>query len=144
MKLSLLFAFILMYAPSFGQSQPEKEMLQLSRQIFNWETHNRFDSLERIFDERFLVVGGSGEAQTKQEYLKRLTDGDFVHHDIEIERDSAVVVNNTAMVFGQGKFTVTASGKDLILNLSYMEVFTRVNPHRNWNLLAMHAGVLTH
>ncbi|MBS1656324.1 MAG: nuclear transport factor 2 family protein [Bacteroidetes bacterium] len=144
MKSTLLFVFILISAFSFGQTKPEQEILRLSKQIFDYEVTNKFDSLEKIFDENFVAVGSSGEAQNKQKYLKGLRDGDFIHHSIEVEQDTAIVVNNTATVFGKGKFTVTSTGNKVTLNLSYIEVFTRSKSTGEWKIMAMHASILGH
>lgn len=144
MKSTLFLAFILMSASSYSQSKAELEVLRLSKQLFNYEVTNKFDSLEKIFDANFVVVGSSGEAQNKQKYLKRLRDGDFIHHSIEVEQDTAIVVNNTATVFGKGKFTLTSAANKVTLNLSYMEVFTRVKSAGEWKIMAMHAGILGH
>ena len=49
----------------YGQSPAETEIIKLSNRIFKWEVENKIDSLEKLFDEKFVVVNGSGESKFK-------------------------------------------------------------------------------
>lgn len=142
MKQSLLIVCLLMGFQSFSQTSAEKDILKLSEKIFTWEVTNQIDSLEKVFDEKFVVVGGDGSSQYKKQYITVLRSGNFVHNSIDVSESLATVVNNTATVVGKGKFTVKVSGNKITLPLSYIEVFTRPNPKKPWTVLAMHATVL--
>ncbi len=144
MKLFFLFTAMLCTADLSAQTKEETAILNLSKQVFTWEVDNKIDSLENLFDEKFVVVSSNGESQFKKQYIARLKSGNFTHNSIEVEENSASVVNNTALVVGKGKFNVTVSGKTLTLHLSYTEVFTRGGAKKRWSLLAMHASVLEH
>lgn len=56
-----------------------------------------------------------------------------------IEKSSALIADNTAIVNGDGIFDLTISGVKTVLHLSYTEVFTRVNPSQPWMLLTITA-----
>lgn len=127
---------------SFGQQNTESELLNLSAKIFSWEVQNKIDSLEKVFNEKFIVVSSDGSSSRKDDYLKRLRSGNFIHNNITVEESNAIVSNNTATVVGKGKFDVTVSGKQVSLKLSYIEVFTRENQNKEWQVLAMKASVL--
>jgi ethanolamine utilization protein EutA (predicted chaperonin) len=142
MKNILTIAFFLLASHVFAQSKTEAEILKLSNQIFKWEVENKIDSLENLFDDKFIVVSSNGEFKTKKQYINTLSSGDFIHNRIDVEENTATVINNTATVVGKGSFTVTISGKVITLHLSYMEVFTRPNPKKSWTIMAMHASVL--
>lgn len=142
MKSYLLVISLLAAFPSFSQTTAEKDILKLSAKIFTWEVTNQIDSLEKVFDEKFVVVGGDGSSQFKKQYITVLRSGNFIHNSIDVSENVATVVNNTATVVGKGKFTVTVSGKQISLLLSYIEVFTRPNHKKPWTVLAMHATVL--
>ena len=135
---------ILFALQAYGQSSAEKEILQLSNQIFTWEVENKIDSLTELFDEKFVVINGSGESKFKNEYLRTLRSGSFVHNSIDVAENKAAVSNNTATVVGKGRFTVTISGTQKILQLSYVEVFIRARPADSWKILAMHATAQQH
>ncbi|MEY4037747.1 MAG: hypothetical protein RIR67_57 [Bacteroidota bacterium] len=126
-----------------AQSKEEIEILNLSTTIFKWEVDNTIDSIENIFDEKFVVVSGDGKSQNKKDYISLLRSGNFIHNCIDISENTATVVNNTATVIGKGVFTVTISGNKITLPLSYIEVFTRPNSKEPWKVLAMHATVLS-
>lgn len=140
MKATLTLIFLLITSTLFAQRTAEKELLQLSKQIFEWEVAGKTDSLANIFDDQFTVVSGSGEMQTRNQYLTVLRGGNFIHNNVDVEENSATVVNSTAIVAGKGKFTVTISGNKITLHLSYIEVFTKYNS--GWKILGMHASVL--
>ncbi len=142
MKQSLLIVCLLIGFQSFSQTRAEKDILKLSAKIFTWEVTNQIDSLEKVFDEKFVVVGGDGSSQYKKQYITVLRSGNFVHNSIDVSESVATVANNTATVVGKGKFTVTVSGNKISLPLSYIEVFTRPNLQKPWTVLAMHATVL--
>jgi hypothetical protein len=126
----------------FSQSAAEKQVLKLSADIFTWETENKINLLDSIFADRFFVVNAAGEIQSKDQYLARLKGGNFKHDRIDVEQNTATVVDNTATVAGKGTFAITVSGKQLTLKLSYIEIFTRSGEGENWKILAMKASTL--
>jgi hypothetical protein len=145
MKNKILIIILLTFclqANVMAQSRAEAEILNLSTAIFKWEVENKIDSLENVFDEKFVVVSGDGSSQNKKQYLTVLRSGNFLHNSIDVTESTATVVNNTATVVGKGKFTVTISGNKITLVLSYIEVFTRLSNKKPWKVLAMHATVL--
>jgi hypothetical protein len=142
MKITLTAFIILLALKGFAQSPAEADVLNLSNKIFAWEVGGKIDSLENVFDEKFVVVNGAGEIQTRKQYIANLTGGNFIHDSIEIAENTAAVVNNTATVVGKGKFTVTNNGNKVTLRLAYLEVFTRPGPTAPWKILAIHASRL--
>jgi len=142
MKKLLLFIYLFNGLQLFAQSSSQKEIQQLSNDIFKWEVENNIDSLEKVFHEKFVVIGSDGNSQLKNQYINRLKTGSFVHNSIKVEQDTAIVSGNTAIVSGKGKFSVTVSGNQIELHLAYMEVFTRENDKKSWQVMAMKASVL--
>ena len=138
----LILLFILLSANLlFAQTAEEKAVLRLSEKMFRWEVESKVDSLDKLWNDQFVVVSGTGDVQTKPQYLATLKSGRFVHNSIEVEENKATVANGTATIVGKGKFTVTISGKKIAHRLSYIEVYTR-NWVGNWQVLALHATVL--
>lgn len=87
-----------------------------------------------------MVIGGTGDIQTRDQYLATLRTGNFVHNNVDVEESKATVAGNAATLVGKGRFTVTVSGNKVTLHLTYIEVYTRRN--NEWKLLALHAGIL--
>jgi hypothetical protein len=139
-KIMLTVLLLLMTGLVFAQSRQEAQILALSRTIFRWETTNQLDSLANILDQKFIVVSGAGETQTRDQYLTMLRSGNFEHNNIDVEESIVTVENSTATVVGKGNFTVTISGNKVTLRLSYIEVF--IKSRNSWKLLAFHASVL--
>ncbi|MFV5692079.1 nuclear transport factor 2 family protein [Flavobacterium sp. LT1R49] len=142
MKTYLLFIVLFINFQSFSQTSSEKEILKLSAKIFQWEVDNKIDSLANVFHEKFVVLSSDGSSQFKDGYLNRLKSGNFIHESIDVEENAATVTGNTAIVTGKGKFAVSISGKKVALRLSYIEVFTRVNHKKPWQVLAMKASII--
>lgn len=140
MKIILTALLLLITGVVSAQSTQETQILALSSTIFRWDTTNQVDSLANIFDQKFILVSGTGEIQQRDQYLTILRSGNFVHNNIDVEENIATVENSTATVVGKGKFTVTISGNKVTLHLSYIEVFTKIRD--NWKLLALNFGVL--
>ena len=140
MKKLLIIGLLLMNGHLFAQTQQETEILKLSEKMFKWEVDGKTDSLASLFDEKFMVIGRTGDIQTRSQYLATLRSGNFVHNSVDVEENTATVADNTATIVGKGKFTVTVSGTKITLHLSYIEVFTRRK--NGWSLLALHAGIL--
>ena len=142
MKLVIAIIALLTSSRVLAQSNDEASIIKLSKQIFSWEVTNKIDSLASVFDEKFVVVSSNGESQSKTQYISRLKSGSFNHNSIEVEENTASVVDNTAIVVGKGKFTVTVAGSVKSLHLSYTEVFTRPDASKPWKILGMHASML--
>lgn len=141
-KKTLIAVLLLTGFQSFSQTTSEKEVLQLSADIFKWEVENNFTALENIFHEQFVVFSSNGMNQFKKEYLIRLQSGNFIHNSILVEENKATVTENTAVVTGKGKFGVTVSGNKIDLHLDYIEVFTRKDTASPWKVLAMKAHII--
>jgi len=142
MKLNLITALLFSSLTSFSQVNEDQKILALSNQIFKWEVEGKIDSLDKVFNDKFVVVSSTGAQQTKVQYIARLKSGNFVHNNIEVQENSASVSDNTATVVGKGTFVVTAGGKKATIQLSYIEVFTRAAVGQPWSVLAMHASAL--
>ena len=142
MKYIIVTVLVLSCLSSFGQTQDEKNILALSNRIFQWEVGGKTDSLERVFDEKFLVTSATGESKSKMQYIAQLRSGNFAHNAINVEENTATVSNNTATVVGKGTFVVTLNRKKITMRLSYIEVFSRSGVNQPWKVLAMHAGSL--
>ncbi|MFS2188437.1 nuclear transport factor 2 family protein [Mucilaginibacter sp. Mucisp84] len=127
---------------AFAQSKRETALKALSSQIFQWEVGSHFDSLENVLHKRLVVLSSAGVIQSKAAYLARLKGGNFVHNSINVEESDVVIEQNTGTVTGKGLFDVTVDGKQTVLHLAYLEVFTRSTTKSAWKLLALHASVI--
>ena len=143
MKSGCMIVLVLIGLRSSAQDSREASVLRLSEKVFQWEVAGKLDSLDAVLDAGLLVVGSDGSYQTKGEYMGRLSGGNFVHNSISVEESKVTITENTAIVAGKGRFTVTVSGSKTTRHLSYMEVFTRSEARFGWKLLGIKANALT-
>ena len=125
---------------SFGQTNSENEVTNLSKSLFNWEVQNNIDSIDNLLHSQLVVVNSKGEAQSKLQYLATFKSGTMTHNSIEIEESKTTILNNTAIVSGKGFFNITAGGNNVIRHLSYLETFVKTKD--DWKLLALKASVI--
>ena len=137
-KFTILLVLTSMY--SFGQTISENEVTNLSKSLFNWEIHNKIDSIDNLLHSQLVVVNSKGETLSKLQYLATFKSGTMTHNSIEIEESKTTVLNNTAIVAGKGVFNITAGGNNMIRHLSYIETFVKTKD--GWKLLALKASVL--
>ena len=126
----------------FAQTPAETTVIKLSNKVFTWEMENKIDSIDNVFDEKFMAYTSGGQTQPKQQYMAVFKSGNITHNSIEVEENTATVINNTATVAGKGKFTITVGGNKKTIHLSYLEVFIRTDEKSSWKMLALHAGLL--
>jgi hypothetical protein len=142
MRTFVFITCILLSNHLLAQKPDETKILKLSSDIFRWEVENKFDSLNLVLHDKFIAVGSTGAVQNKDQYVDRLKSGKFIHHNIKVEENTALISDNTATVIGKGIFNITVSDQKKILHLSYIEVFTRQGSDSSWKLLALKASVL--
>lgn len=124
---------------AFSQTKDEAAVKDLSAKIFKWQVAGLTDSLSSVFHDKLQVWGTSGDAVNKADYLRRLSSPDFIHNNVTIEKSTALIADNTAIVNGYGIFDLTISGNKTTLHLSYTEVFTRVSSSKPWMLVTITA-----
>ncbi len=140
MKKLFLLVVVFTSVQLFAQTNTEKEVLSVSKQIFRLEVENKIDSLENLMHEKLTVVNSKGETLNKQQYIATFRSGSFVHNSIDIEENTVSLIDNIATVAGKGNFNITAAGNNLIRHLSYIEVFIKTKT--GWKLFALKASVL--
>lgn len=138
-KIIITLALTTLILNAFSQTKEEMAAIDLSAKIFRWEVAGFTDSLQKVFHDKLQVWGTSGAPVNKAEYLQRLSSPNFIHNSVTVEKSSAIVSDNTAVVNGDGIFVLTISGNKTTLLLSYTEVFTRADASKPWLLLSINA-----
>lgn len=133
----LTVGIILFSNQLFGQTMVESQVLKVSADMFRWEVKEKFDSLATLFDDQLVVIGSTGTKRSKTEYLDNLKNGRPIHNSIDVQKSSATIHGETAIVVGNGLFVTTTGGTQTTNHLSYMEVFVYKN--KCWKLVALYA-----
>jgi hypothetical protein len=123
-----------------AQTKEEQEVIQLSKNKFRWMTEMKLDSLERVLDDRLMFIHSNGWTENKQEFIADIKSGKL--HYLQIEPRDVVVrlYQKTAVLTGKGNFKVLLDGTELVINLSYTEVY--VQKKGKWLLASRHANRL--
>lgn len=124
--------------PLAAQVSPERQVMQLSRDKFRWLVSGKTDSLRAMLDPRVQYVHSNGWSQNRDEILADLASGKLVYQAIEVKSATARLYARTAIVTGTGTFTVLMSGKPLVIELGYTEVYIRAG--KKWLLASRHAN----
>jgi hypothetical protein len=129
----LYASLMLLMTTQFAAQTTEKEILDLSKEKFQWKTTGKFDPLAQLFDDELIFIHITGQIATKANWISLLKTRTFVYNRIELKEASAKVSGNTAILVRRAKFTVNGSS---VYHLIYTEVYTKKND--KWRLVNLH------
>ena len=114
----------------------ESSAISLSEKKFQNLIEVDLESFSDLFDEKGLMFYPTGKVETKPELLQRLESGRTVFEKIDLTKTIARLYEGTAVVHGEGKFTLTLQGEELIENLNFIDVW--VKKEEDWKLVSSH------
>jgi len=139
MKSSLLGLFLLMMSVKSLYAQPhgtiataanptaeQQEIINLSKQKWNWMADKNVDSLNRVFDDKCMFIHMGGTWGKIQE-LATIKDGGIWYKKAEIY---AVVVNmfgNTAILLNDIDLVAVVGGNEVVNPFMVTEVYLKEN-----------------
>jgi ketosteroid isomerase-like protein len=136
MKKGLILAamFVFSQVISFaGQgSKVEQEIRKLDDQRIAALTQPDFAVLDRMMTDDFTYTHSSGQVQTKAEFLGDFKAGRRVFKSVKEEGIQVRDYGNVAVVTGQCTLIGTNAGKDFILPMRFVEVYSRANGNWQW------------
>jgi hypothetical protein len=125
-------------AISFGQSNTERAVENLARKKFLWMSHQQFDSLDAILDDRLKYIHSNGWVQTKQEVIADSKSGKLVYEQIDVRQMDVRIYDGAAIVTGRGTFSGKLNNAPFAIDLTFTEVY--VHKKKGWLLAARHAN----
>lgn len=114
----------------------ESNAISLSERKFQNLIEKDFGSFSKLFDEKGLLFYPNGKVETKPELLQRLESGRTVFEKIYLTKTIARLFHDTAVVHGEGMFTLVWQGEELIENLNFIDVW--VKKGEEWKLVSSH------
>jgi hypothetical protein len=114
----------------------ESSAISLSEKKFHHLIEGDLESFSFLFDEKGLMFYPTGKVETKPELLERLGSKRTVFEKIELHKTIARLYEDTAVVHGEGLFTMTLQGEELIENLNFIDVW--VKKEEQWKLVSSH------
>ncbi len=132
LALTIIAAFSILC--SYAQEQA-KEIIDLSRQKWEWMANKDVAELSKLFHENAVFVHMGGFWGTKAE-LNTIEKG-FIHYKkAEIERDEEVrFADNTAILNSAIKLTAMVGGNEVITPFFVTEVYNKHND--GWKLTVL-------
>src|ERR1700754_3581423 len=137
MKKNILLSVLILVSMYVGHAQPhesiqtstnntpdQKEVIELSKQKWNWMADKNVDSLNTLFDDKsmFIHMGGSWG---KSQELTTIKDGGIWYKKAEVY---AVIVNmfsNTAILLNDIDLLAVVGGKEVIHSFMVTEVYVK-------------------
>lgn len=114
----------------------ESSAISLSEKKFQNLLEGDFESFSDLFDEKGLMFYPTGKVETKPELLQRLESKRTVFEKIDLTKTIARLYQETAVVYGEGMFTLTLQGEELLEKLNFIDVW--VKKEEGWKLVSSH------
>ena len=115
-------------------STTEQEVIQLSKNKWQWMADKAEDKLEPLFHDRAKFVHMSGTWK-KAEELDIIKTGSIWYKQTDVHDVAAEVVENTAVVWSRITLTAVVRGADAKTEFTITEVYQRQGS--DWKLLAL-------
>lgn len=130
---SIFFGFAQM---SFAQSadKTQQEILQLSKDKWQWMADKNVDKLKELFDAKAKFVHMSGTWKTDEE-LEIIKSGSIWYKEAKVHDTAIEVSGNTAIVWNRITLVAMVRGNEAITEFTVTEVYQKQG--ENWKMLAL-------
>ena len=133
--LSLTLAVVLLGATSsIAQTSTSDQLIQLSKNKWQWMADKSVDKLEPLFHDKAKFVHMSGTWK-KAEELDIIKTGSIWYKQTDVHDVAAEVVDNTAIVWSRITLTAVVRGADAKNEFTVTEAYRKVG--NDWKLLAL-------
>jgi len=133
MKTTFLGLIIIMAAQwSFAQdSATEQEIIQLSKNKWQWMSDKNVDVLSNLFHEKAVFVHMGGSWGTEQE-LNIIKSGGIWYKKADIHKVSVNIIDHTAILLNRIDLLAVVGGNEVTNPFEVTEVYIKQNG--NWKL----------
>lgn len=121
----LLFVFISIQ--TFAQSSAtEQEVINLSKEKWQWMSDKNVDELKELFDDKsvFVHMGGSWG---KERELQVIESGGIHYKKADIHEVSVQIINNTAILLNRITLLAVVGGNEVTNPFIVTEVYVKEN-----------------
>lgn len=137
MKKSLIGLFLIIISAqwSFAQnSKAEQEIINLSKEKWQWMADKNVDKLEPLFHDESKFVHMSGTWK-KDEELEIIKSGSIWYKQADVHDVAVEIVDKTAIVWNRITLLAHVRGNDVSTEFTVTEVYKKQK--KNWKLLAL-------
>lgn len=133
MKTSILgFIIVLFTTASYAQSAAEQELIDLSKQKWQWMAEKNVDELTALFHDESKFVHMSGSWKKTRE-LEIIESGSIWYKNTIVHDTDAEIVGSTVVVWTRLTLEAHVRGSDVSTEFTATEVFVKVGD--DWKLL---------
>ena len=120
---------------SFAQtSDKESEVLQLSKDKWQWMADKNVDKLAELFDAKAKFVHMSGTWKTPEE-LEIIKSGSIWYKEAKVHDSAIEISGNTAIVWNRITLVAHVRGNDVSNEFTVTEVYQKQK--KAWKMLAL-------
>lgn len=133
--IKVLAVFFLCSISALAQStKTEQEILQLSKDKWQWMADKDVEKLEKLFDDKakFLHMSGTWK---KAEELEIIKTGSIWYKKATIHDSAVELSGNTAIVWNRITLESVVRGSDAKVEFTVTEVYQKQK--KNWRMLAL-------
>lgn len=112
----------------------EQELLNLSKQKWQWMAERKADSLDALFHEKAVFVH-MGATMSKKQELDVIKSGGIQYKNIEIQEASVQIIDKTAILLNKIRLTAVVGGNEVINPFVVTEVY--VQQSGSWKLASV-------
>ena len=138
MKASILGVFVIIASAqlSFGQSPStaEQDLINLSKQKWQWMADKNVDKLKDLFHEKSKFVHMSGTWK-KDDELEIIKSGSIWYKKADVHDTAVEIVDGVAIVWNRITLTAVVRGSDAVNQFTVTEVYKK--EANDWKLLAL-------
>jgi ketosteroid isomerase-like protein len=133
MKTSIfrLLLIVLFASNAFAQTTAEQEVIQLSKQKWQWMADKNVDQLAPLFDDKSVFVHMGGSWGKKQE-IDIIKSGGIHYKKADIHEVSVNVIGNTAILLNNITLLAVVGGNEVTNPFIVTEVYIKEN--EGWKL----------
>lgn len=126
-----LLMFVLFTTNTFAQNTAEQEVIQLSKQKWQWMADKNVDRLTPLFDDKSVFVHMGGSWGKTQE-INIIKSGGIHYKKADIHEVSVNIIGDTAILLNKITLLAVVGGNEVTNPFIVTEVY--VKEHDGWKL----------
>ncbi len=131
----LTFAITLVaFQFTFSQSKTEQEVIELSKDKWQWMADKNVDKLAELFDAKAKFVHMSGTWKTPEE-LEIIKSGSIWYKEAKVHDSAVEISGKTAIVWNRITLVAHVRGNDVSNEFTVTEVYQKQK--KAWKMLAL-------
>jgi hypothetical protein len=117
-----------------SNSTAEQELINLSKQKWQWMSERKVDSLDALFHEKAVFVH-MGATMTKTQELEVIKSGTIQYKTVEIQEASVRFIDKTAVLLNKIRLVAVVGGNEVTNPFMVTEVY--VQQSGTWKLASL-------